>query len=90
MQLNKRVKTMSTTERLYKLISDHCAIPEVDIKPNHTLRGTYKFDSLELLELVMIVELEFDVEIPDEEANNIKTVGDLTEFVISRLSDDED
>ncbi len=38
-------------------------------------------DSLDVVELLMSIEDEFEVEIPDEEIENIKTIGDLTEYI---------
>lgn len=38
-------------------------------------------DSLDVVDLVMSIEEEFDVEIPDEEVENIKTVGDIVKFI---------
>ena len=41
-------------------------------------------DSLDVVDLVMSLEEEFDVEIPDEEIENVKTVGDMVKFVEAR------
>lgn len=38
-------------------------------------------DSLDVVELVMSLEEEFDMEIPDEEAENIKTIGDMVKYI---------
>ncbi len=38
-------------------------------------------DSLDVVELLMSIEDEFSVEVPDEEIENIKTIGDLTEYI---------
>ena len=42
-------------------------------------------DSLDVVELLMSIEDEFEVEIPDEEIENIKTIGDLTEYIQSNM-----
>ncbi|HOO62109.1 MAG TPA: acyl carrier protein [Bacillota bacterium] len=42
-------------------------------------------DSLDMVELVMAMEQEFSISIPDEEAERIKTVGDAVEFIKSRM-----
>lgn len=42
-------------------------------------------DSLDTVELIMAFEEEFDIEIPDEDAENIKTVGDVVEYLEDRL-----
>ncbi len=40
-------------------------------------------DSLDVVELLMSIEDEFDIEIPDEEIENIKTIGDLVKYIES-------
>ena len=42
-------------------------------------------DSLDVVTLLMAIEDEFEVEIPDEEIENIKTIGDLTEYLESNM-----
>ena len=42
-------------------------------------------DSLDVVELLMSIEDEFDVEIPDEEIENIKTIGELTEYIQNNI-----
>ena len=42
-------------------------------------------DSLDVVELLMSIEDEFDVEIPDEEIENIKTIGDLTDYIQNNM-----
>ncbi len=43
-------------------------------------------DSLDVVDLVMSLEEEFDIEIPDEDVENMKTVGDIVKYVESKLS----
>lgn len=45
-------------------------------------------DSLDVVDLVMSIEEEFDVEIPDEDVENIKTVGDIVKYVESAADED--
>lgn len=42
-------------------------------------------DSLDVVELLMSIEDEFEVEIPDEEIENIKTIGELTEYIQNNM-----
>ncbi len=42
-------------------------------------------DSLDVVELLMTIEDEFNIEIPDEEIENIKTIGDLTEYIQNNM-----
>jgi len=67
--------TSPTEEIVRKLVIDHLAI-----KRGFTLEETLEelgADSLDYIELAMAIEESFDVDIPDEELENIKTVGDL-------------
>lgn len=45
-------------------------------------------DSLDVVDLVMSIEEEFDVEIPDEDVENIKTVGDIVKYVEANANED--
>ncbi|MBQ8202788.1 MAG: acyl carrier protein [Clostridia bacterium] len=42
-------------------------------------------DSLDVVELLMSIEDEFDVEVPDEEIENVKTVGDVVEYIQANM-----
>ena len=56
---------------------------EDEIKPESSFIEDLGADSLDIVELVMAMEEEFEVEIPDEEAENIKTVGDAINYINS-------
>lgn len=43
-------------------------------------------DSLDVVELLMAIEDEFEVEIPDEEIDNIKTIGDVVEYIQNHMA----
>ena len=52
-----------------------------NVKPEDRLVEDLDGDSLDSIELVLVVEQEFEIEIPDDEAEHIKTVGDATQLV---------
>jgi acyl carrier protein len=56
-------------------------VGEDEIKPESSFIEDLGADSLDIVELVMAMEEEFEVEIPDEEAENIKTVGDAINYI---------
>ena len=73
---------MATTyERVQKLISKTLSINIDDIKQDSHFFDNLNFDSLDAIEIVMSVEEEFDVEIPDDEVDGILTVQQLITFI---------
>lgn len=71
----------STEERVKAIIMEQLGVTEDQLKPEASFIDDLGADSLDTVELVMALEEEFDVEIPDEDAEGIKTVGDATEYV---------
>ena len=63
------------------IIADQLGVAEDEIKPTSSFIEDLGADSLDIVELVMAMEEEFEVEIPDEEAENIKTVGDAINYI---------
>ena len=63
------------------IIADQLGVGEDEIKPEASFIEDLGADSLAIVELVMAMEEEFKVEIPDEEAENIKTVGDAINYI---------
>jgi acyl carrier protein len=61
-----------------------------DIKIETRLEEDLEADSLDLVELAMALEEELSLEIPDEELEGIRTVGDAVEFVAERVPIDEE
>ncbi len=75
---------MSTSQiesKVKSIIADQLGVGEEEIKPESSFIEDLGADSLDIVELVMAMEEEFEVEIPDEEAENIKTVGDAINYI---------
>ncbi len=74
---------MSATieQKVKNIIADQLGVGEEEIKPAASFIEDLGADSLEIVELVMAMEEEFEVEIPDEEAENIKTVQDAVNYI---------
>lgn len=64
-------------EKVKKLISRQLSCDEAKITPESNLLTDLGADSMELVEMVMTLETELKIEIPDEDLQNLKTVGDL-------------
>ena len=71
-------------KRIIEMIAEQLGKDASDITPEMSFADDLGADSLDLVELIMAVEEEFGVEIPDEEAEKIKLVQDAINFVKSR------
>ena len=75
---------MSTTfERVKKVIVEQLDVPEEEVKPDAHFVDDLGADSLDVVELVMGLEEEFDIEIPDEDAEKITRVKEAIEYIES-------
>ena len=72
---------MSIEERVKKIIVEQLGVKEEDVKPEASFVEDLGADSLATVELVMALEEEFDIEIPDEEAEKITTVQSAIDYV---------
>jgi len=71
----------SIEERVRKIVSEQLSVPEDQITPQKSFEADLGADSIGLVELMMQFEDEFDMNIPDEEAEKIKTVGDAIRYI---------
>ena len=70
-------------ERVRDVIVEQLGINEEEVKENATFVEDLAADSLDIVELVMQLEEEFDLQIPDSDAEKIVTVGDVVEYIES-------
>ncbi len=68
-----------------KIIAEQLGVKFEELKPDASFADDLGADSLDLVELIMALEEEFSIEIPDEEAEKIKTVGQAIEYVNKRI-----
>ena len=73
----------TTLERVVKIVVERLSVDESEVKPEATFKDDLGADSLDVVELVMELEDEFDLEISDEDAEKISTVGDVIEYIES-------
>ncbi len=73
------------TQRVAALVVDHLGVDAGEVKPEASFIDDLGADSLDIVELVMAFEEEFDIEIPDDAAEHIQTVGDAVKFIQERL-----
>ncbi|MGZ4000724.1 MAG: acyl carrier protein [Mucilaginibacter sp.] len=75
------------TLKIYQLIKDKLEIDESAITSNASFYNDLEVDSLDFCELIVDVEKEFDITIPDDRYERLKTVGALVNYVITRVDD---
>tara|TARA_A200000113_G_scaffold90321_1_gene80808 strand:- start:283 stop:519 length:237 start_codon:yes stop_codon:yes gene_type:complete len=73
-------------ERVKKIVVEHLGVEESKVTENASFIDDLGADSLDTVELVMAFEEEFNVEIPDDAAENIQTVGDAVNFISANAS----
>jgi acyl carrier protein len=71
----------STYDRLKKIVVEQLGVDEDEVKPEASFVDDLNADSLDLVELIMALEEEFNVKISDEEADKIKTVRDAMDYI---------
>ena len=68
-------------DKVKDIIVDQLSVEEEEVKMESAFVDDLGADSLDIVELVMAFEEEFDMEIPDEDAEKIKTVGDAVKYI---------
>jgi len=74
---------MDTFEKVKEIIVERLSVDEKDVTEDASFIDDLGADSLDTVELVMALEEEFGLEIPDEEAEKIVTVGDAVKYIES-------
>lgn len=72
-------------EKVTSILVDQLDVDEEKITMEASISDDLGADSLDVVDLVMSLEEEFNIEIPDEEVENIKTVGDIVKYVEDRV-----
>jgi acyl carrier protein len=73
--------------KVRSIVAEQLGVGEDEIKVESSFIEDLGADSLDIVELVMAMEEEFEVEIPDDEAENIKTVGDAIKYINEHKKD---
>jgi len=72
---------MESMDRIKKIIVDRLGVDESKITEDSSFVDDLGLDSLDIVELIMAFEEEFDIEIPDKDAEKMKTVGDAIKYL---------
>ena len=70
-----------TLDKVKKILVDQLDVEESAITSDSSIIDDLGADSLDIVDMVMSLEEEFDIEIPDEEIESMKTVGDIVKFI---------
>lgn len=69
-------------DKIKDIIQEHLALDDVsNVKPETSLMGDLEVDSLDAVEIVMKIEDEFEIEIPDDEVSKFKNIGDIADYI---------
>ena len=72
---------MSSNDKVKNIVVDKLGVEESRVVPEANFLDDLGADSLDIVELIMEFEKEFDIQIPDDQAENIITVGQAIEFI---------
>ena len=75
---------MGLEERVTEIIVEQLGVSKEELVPEASFIDDLGADSLDIVELVMAMEEEFDVEIPDDDAEKIQTIGDAIAYLKER------
>lgn len=75
---------MSIQTQVTKIIEEQLGVDPDRVKPEASFIDDLGADSLDIVELVMAMEEEFDLEIPDEDAEKLRTVQDVLSYIQSK------
>jgi acyl carrier protein len=71
-------------EKVKKVVVDQLSVEEAQVKSESSFQTDLGADSLDQVELVMALEEHFEVDIPDDEADKIITVGDAVNYIVRK------
>ena len=77
---------MGVDDKVKDIISEQLGVKKEEIKPESSFIDDLGADSLDTVEVVMALEEEFGIEIPDEDAEKITTVGEATKYIEDKVS----
>src|SRR6267154_1344035 len=79
--LNNKEALMAAEDKIKSIIAEQLGVKPEEVTPTASFVDDLGADSLDTVELIMALEEEFNVEIPDEDAEKMKTVGDVIKYI---------
>ena len=80
---------MSVKEKLKSIIVENLGVDEGEVTLEASFTDDLRADSLDIVELIMAVEMEFGIEIPDEDAEEISVVREAIEYIQRRIGSED-
>ncbi len=81
LSFNREINMSDIADRVNKIVVEHLGVDASKVKTEASFIDDLGADSLDTVELVMAFEEEFGIEIPDDAAETIQTVGDAVKFI---------
>lgn len=75
----------SVTEKVREIVASQLGVEESEVTPEASILDDLGADSLDVVELVMALEEEFDLEVPDEDVETLRTIGDVSRYIAERV-----
>jgi acyl carrier protein len=72
--------------RIRALVAEQLGVDIAEVTQDASILDDLGADSLDVVELVMSLEDEFDIEVPDEEVEGMRTIGDIQQYVIANVA----
>ena len=76
----------SVQQRIREIVSQQLGVDAGELRPEADILQDLGADSLDVVELVMALEEAFDIEVPDEDVEGMRTVGDVERYVTERAT----
>ena len=74
----------SIEQRVKKIVAEQLGVSLEEVQPSASFIEDLGADSLDIVELIMALEEEYDIEIPDEDAEKIQSVQDVISYIVER------
>jgi acyl carrier protein len=72
-------------DRIRGMVAEQLGVDEADVQPEANILEDLGADSLDVVELVMALEEAFDIEVPDEDVEGLRTIGDVEKYIQQRV-----
>ena len=87
---NERILSrQEVLEDVRRIVSEFATVPPEHIQESHALTADLGCDSLDIVEITMEVEDRFDISVPDDQEQDIRTVGDIADGVLRLLGQEQ-